>query len=350
MKQYEEDLPKIWGKMESKMSKESLDAVKAKPDYVTLKCTFNVCDYLKLIKQVHRTEPAVNSNLEAGDDAREQFAMIKQKSDESLVDYKARIIAAVERIETVDASSKPDDKTIARKFTRGLDLSRFEELVRECREDDTKYAATLSEAHHQASAKMTLSKGKLVPCETVSRGANVAGAATEIKGLSKREYKMIMQVRKQEKQPGESSDNKRPGKKRGRDAEEDEDNVAAAGTAKNTRKKSNNNHNNRNNNHNQHATTEEGNCTICNRSNHTTENCYHLTRCREMVQQHRQQRQQQFSSTTSGSYQPQYQSNYSNGPAHLIVPGRQVYYGNNNIDSNLVYPGRGNYMKPFGQS
>ena len=98
-----------------------------------------------------------------------------------------------------------------------------------------------------------------------------------------------------------------------------------------------------------------GTCELCNRSNHTTENCYYLKGCREMVTQQRNQRQQQFSSNTGG-YQPQYQSNYGNGPAPHFQPGRQVTYGNtggvnNSNDLNYGYPGRANLMmRPFNQS
>jgi hypothetical protein len=70
-------------------------------------------------------------------------------------------------------------------------------------------------------------------------------------------------------------------------------------------------------------------CDLCNRSNHTTENCYYLNRCREMVTPQRNQRQQQFNSNPGG-YQLQYQSNYSNGPApQQFQPGRLVTYGSN---------------------
>jgi hypothetical protein len=149
--------------------------------------------FLKLIKQVHRTEPAVKSSADAVADALQDFHSIKQNTDESLIDYKNRIIAAVERIETADPSEKPDPSTVARKFTRRLDLNRFEELMRQCRDDETKYAATLSAAHNQASSLIAV-KGKLVPCETLKRNSNIAGAA-EIKGLSRKEYKMVTRSR-----------------------------------------------------------------------------------------------------------------------------------------------------------
>jgi hypothetical protein len=118
--------------MELFMAKESLDAVKAKPAYERLKSTLKLVRFLRLIKKVHRTEPAVRSTIDAVADALQEFHSIKQNSDESLIDYKNRIVTAVERIETADPSEKPDRSTVARKFTRSLDLIRFEELVRHC--------------------------------------------------------------------------------------------------------------------------------------------------------------------------------------------------------------------------
>ena len=37
-----------------------------------------------------------------------------------------------------------------------------------------------------------------------------------------------------------------------------------------------------------------GTCELCNRSNHTTENCYYLKGCREMVTQQRNHRRSSF--------------------------------------------------------
>ena len=263
-----EDRPKIWGDMELFMSKESLDAVKAKPAYERLKSTFKVVSFLKLIKQVHRTQPAVRSSADAVADALQEFHSIKQNTDESLIDYKNRIIAAVERIETADPSEKPDPSTVARKFTRSLDLNRFEELVRQCRDDETKYAATLSAAHNQASTQLIAVKGKLVPCETLKRNSNIAGAA-EIKGLSRKEYKMVMSMRKDDhtkddQAPPSNASTGGKGKKR----KPEPDNVAAAAS---DNKKYRRNQDKAPSNSSEGGT---GTCELCNRSNHTTENCY----------------------------------------------------------------------------
>ncbi len=60
--------------------------------------------------------------------------------------------------------------------------------MRQCRDDETKYAAT-------HSTQIIAVKGKLVPCETLKRNSNITGAA-DIKGLSREEYKMIISMRK----------------------------------------------------------------------------------------------------------------------------------------------------------
>ena len=80
--------------MELYMSKESLDAVKAKPIYEQLKAKFTVVAFLKLIKEVHRTEPAVRSSADAVADALQEFQSIKKSTDESLIDYKNRMSSA----------------------------------------------------------------------------------------------------------------------------------------------------------------------------------------------------------------------------------------------------------------
>jgi hypothetical protein len=264
------------GDMELFMSKESLDAVKAKPAYKRLKSTYKVVSFLKLIKHVHRTEPTVRSSADAVADALQEFHSVKQNTDESLIDYKNRTLAAVKRVETTDHSEKPDPSTVARKFTRSLDLNRFEELVRQCRDDETKYAATLSAAHNQASTQLIAVKGKLVPCETLKRNSNIAGAA-EMKGLSRKEYNMVMSMRKDGHDQAPPSNALTGG--RGKKRKPEPDNVAAAVS---DNKKYRRNQDKAPSNASEGGT---GTCELCNRSNHTTENCYHFKGCREMVTQ-----------------------------------------------------------------
>ena len=100
----------------------------------------------------------MRSTIDAVADALQEFHSIKQNSDESQIDYKNRIVTAVERIETADPSEKPDRSTVARKFTRSLDLIRFEELVRHCRDVEIKYAATPHLSSHSISLTMDMVK------------------------------------------------------------------------------------------------------------------------------------------------------------------------------------------------
>lgn len=337
--------PKIWGDMEIYMSKESLDAVKAKPEYAEYKSEYKVSEYLQLIKQIHRTEPAVKSTADAVADALEEFHSIKQASNESLIDYKNRLIAAVERVETADKSKKPTAVEVARKFTRSLDLNRYADLVRTCRDDETKYEKTLSGAHNQASSQLVFSKGKLVSCESSKKtGENIAGATT-ISGLSKKEYKIVMNLRKEQQSSSEQppADQKQKGKKRA-----SEDNLAAAATENKKQKKNQNKYSSNQN-------SDGPACTICSRTNHTTENCYYLKGCQEMVNEKRNQRQQQFNSNSSG-YQPHYQSNFGYVPAPQALSGRQVSYGKqsnsneNTSDVHYGYVPRGTFQRSFNQS
>jgi hypothetical protein len=88
----------------------------------------------------------------------------------------------------------------------------------------TKYAA----AYNHASTQLIAVKGKLVPCETLKRNSNIAGTA-EIKGLSRKEYKMVMSMRKDDhtKDDQAPSSNAQSGG-RGKNKPEPADNVAAA--------------------------------------------------------------------------------------------------------------------------
>ena len=113
--------------------------------------------------------------------------------------------------------------------TAGLTYERaYIELVRQCRDDETKYAATLSAAHNQVSTQLIAMKGKLVPCETLKRNSNIAGAA-EIKGLSRKDYKVVMSTRKD----NHTKDDQAPSSKsssggRGKKRKPEPDNVAAS--------------------------------------------------------------------------------------------------------------------------
>ena len=157
-----------------------------------------------------------------------------------------------------------------------------------------------------------------------------------------------MAMRKDGQVRDQPTDDKPNGKGRKRKA--DDDNVAAAAS---DNKKSNKSYEK---NHNSNQGNDSKGCEICKRPNHTTDKCYHLKGCQDMIAQKREQRQQQFSPNNSGGYQPQYQSNYGYGPAHQLQPGRQVMYSHNNggnstsTELNYGYPGRGNVMRPFNQS
>ena len=79
------------------------------------------------------------------------YYSIKQKSSESLNEYKDRLTAAVERIRSADPDQVPLAADQARKFTTSLDSRRFNRLIMDCELDETKYEETLAAALQQAS-------------------------------------------------------------------------------------------------------------------------------------------------------------------------------------------------------
>jgi hypothetical protein len=113
-------------------------------------------------------------------------------------------------------------------------------------------------------------KGKLVPCETLKRNSNIAGAA-EIKGLSKKEYKMVMSIRKDDHtKDDQAPSSNAPSGGNGKKRKPEPDNVTAAAS---DNKKYRRNQDKAPSNASKGGT---GTCELCNRSNHTTKNFYYL--------------------------------------------------------------------------
>ena len=312
---------KIWGDMESRMSERSLDVVRSNANYNTLKQKYKVVEYLRLIKQVHRSEPAVISPDETLDDALTKYYSIRQSSDESLTDYKNRFIAAIERIETADSSKKPTESEVARRFTRYLDPVRFKNLIQETAKDQTKYKATLAEAHEQAFSERRMHKGVLVPCETVTRDTKIAGVTTDLQ-LSKNEIKTILQIRAGKTQHDANASDSN--KKRKYDNDGD-----IQPSLRNVNITNNNKNNNNKNNKNKF-------CDICQMNNHNTNECRKLSKVQEMFKPRKRSDYGRDSSNRndygrdtnrpSGGYQPRYYEN--NNYSSSNVPSKQVHYNN----------------------
>jgi hypothetical protein len=303
---------KIWGDMESRMSERSLDILRSNAEYNTLKEK-----YLRLIKQVHRSEPAVISPDETLDDALTKYYSLRQTSDESLTDYKNRFIAAIERIETADPTKKPNQSEVARRFTRYLDPVRFKNLIEETAKDQSKYKTTLAEAHEQAFAERRLFKGMLVPCETVTRDTNVVGATTDLV-LTKNEIKTILQTRAEQAQHNKNNNqNNKKRKLNSNDKNNNDNNVNAV----------NNNKNNKNNKTSKY-------CDICQMTNHDTKECRKLSRVQEMFKHQRRERNDYSRDNShSGGYQPRYHDN-TNYSSSSNAPSNQVHYNYRSYDDN----------------
>lgn len=287
----EADKPKMWGEIEKHMSNESKAQVKLDVDYNKLKESHDVLGLWRLIKQVHRTQAGKLNVADASLDALTNYYTIKQKESENIVQFKDRLLAAVERIKTVDPTKAPPEQEQARKFTKSLDPRKFNRLILECEQNESKYEKTLAAALQQASLEKRLEGHTLVPCDQMVRtGGHFAGATAGEHGepikLSRKEQKIIMNIRR-ERQPyptegDDESDSRHPrGQKRGRD-----DFTAGYTSGKRSRydKPSyDRSKDNRDNRYNSHDKSRK--CVICNMNNHSTDECRNLTTAQDAVTQ-----------------------------------------------------------------
>jgi hypothetical protein len=96
------------------------------------------------------------------------------KRNENILQFKHRLLAAVERIESVDPTKAPPEDEQARKFTKSLDPRKFNRLIEQ---NESKYEETLAGALQQASLEKRLEGHSLVPCDQmIKTGGHFAGA------------------------------------------------------------------------------------------------------------------------------------------------------------------------------
>ena len=98
----------------------------------------------RLIKQVHRTQAGKLNVADASLDALTNYYTIKQKESENIVQFKDRLLAAIERVRTVDDAKTPPEEEQTRKFTKSLDPRKFNRLILELCEqnEEAKYEKT----------------------------------------------------------------------------------------------------------------------------------------------------------------------------------------------------------------
>ena len=77
----------------------------------------------RLVKQVHRTQAGKLNVADASLDALTNYYTIKQKESENILQFKDRLLAAVERVKTTDPTKAPPEGEKARKFKKFLDPS-----------------------------------------------------------------------------------------------------------------------------------------------------------------------------------------------------------------------------------
>lgn len=284
----EADKPRMWGEIEKYMSAESKAQVKLDAQYSKIKEKHDVLKLWQLIKQVHRTQAGKLNTADASLDALTNYYTIKQKETENIVQFKDRLLAAVERITSVDASKAPKEEEQARKFTKSLDPKKFNRLILECEQNEAKYEKTLAMALQQASLEKRLDGGALVPCDQmIPTGGFIAGVALGETGdqikLSRKEKKIIMTMRKERQlqAEGENENDGRyiRGQKRGREE------LTANYAGKKPRYDNKSTFDNRNKDRNNRYNRDDKKCVICNMHNHSTNECRNLSTAQDAVTQ-----------------------------------------------------------------
>ena len=105
----------MWGDIEKYFSVESKAQFRLDATYPALQANHNVLGYWRLIKQVHRTQAGkINKVPSASLQAplTTNYYSIKQKSSESLNEYKDHLTTAVERIRSADPDSSKIHSTL----------------------------------------------------------------------------------------------------------------------------------------------------------------------------------------------------------------------------------------------
>ena len=287
----EADKPRMWGEIEKHMSAESKAQVKLDAKYNKIKEKHDVLELWRLIKQVHRTQAGKINTSDASLDALTNYYTIKQKDKENIVQFKDRMLAAVERIRSIDPAKAPSEEEQARKFTKSLDPKKFNRIILECEQNEAKYEKTLAGALQQASSEKRLEGNALVPCDQmIPSGGHFAGAAVgdnedQIK-LSRKEKRIIMTMRKerQSNQPDGDDDTDgryQRGQKRGRD----DLTVNYTGGKKPRYDKPPYDRNKDRNNNRYNRDDRDRKCVICNMNNHSTSECRNLSTAQDAVSQ-----------------------------------------------------------------
>lgn len=323
----ETDKPKMWGEIEKHMSAESKAQVKLDADYNRLKEHHDVLGLWRLIKQVHRTQAGKLNVADASLDALTNYYTIKQKESENIVQFKDRLLAAVERIKTVDSTKAPPEEEQARKFTKSLDPRKFNRLILECEQNEAKYEKTLAGALQQASLEKRLEGHTLVPCDQmVKTGGHFAGAATlgengEPIKLSRREKQLIMSIRKERQPYPTDGDDERDRTPRGQKRERDDYTAAYTGGKKPRYEKPGYDRNRDN----RYPNNDKGRkCVICNMNNHSTNECRNLTTAQDAVTQ------------AKNRYRGDQNQNNNNNQANFGNQQRPILSGTNPLNQALT--------------
>ena len=126
-----------------------------------------------LIKQVHCTHASRKAKrswriARCADKLLHNQAIRKTKTSCNL--KTGSLLAAVERIQSIDPTKAPPEDEQARKITKSLDPRKFNRLILECEQNEDKYEKILAvRTLQQASLEKRLKGRTLVPCNQMVR-------------------------------------------------------------------------------------------------------------------------------------------------------------------------------------
>ncbi len=329
------DRIKMWGEIETHLSKGSMDEIKSHVEYENLKTTWDVLGFWNLIKEVHQSQPGTTSKTDAVVDAQENYWAIHQYYNESTTDYRDRVESAVRRIEVADPGKKPSDSEVAQKFIKKLDPKRYSELMLMCEVDARNgrkkaYPQTFVKAYQLAFNHRTLSnKGKLERADLnfTANGGNVAAVASGDQELTNKQ--------KRNKKRKDKQKQKKLADKGGEKGSQQQE-TAAAGQHSNPGRKHSKQDNNK-------SDLKQKWCKICGMSgDHWCQDCPEINNYQQFVQsqgrysgnsngrpQNRQQQSQGLPPIQPAAAMPAWQQ-YQPPPPYYQQPSRYGQPFNNN--------------------
>ena len=182
----------------------------------------------------------------------------------------------------------------------------------DCEINETKYEANIAAALQQASTEKVLKGDTLVPSDQmIPSGGQIAGAAVDQNvdfKLSRKEKKMILNLRKDRETDDDDNDDNHGKKKRSR-----EEYMSNYGNTK----KPNYDKSHHNVYHKEKKSDKDRECVICKMNNHWTHDCKYLSQAQGSVSDYKNR--YRYDNQSSSSQQNSH-ANYTNHQGPILSP------------------------------